>query len=142
MTCGGAARASRHVGEKCVALPGRRLSGYPQIVDTQQGWATSPPDKDDSLEVIRTRPHELAHEFARFVVDPDAIVSIDRLTDLQGIMRSLSCFRGGIIGDADHDFVGVDVVRGSIEGGLGLLPTYLLQNTGVEEHTGASFGGP
>lgn len=94
----------------------------------------------DSLEVIRTHRNELAHELARFVVDPDANVSVDRLTDLQGIMRSLDRFWGGITVDTNPDFDGVDVDRGSIVSGSGLLLAYLLQIAGVEEQTGASFG--
>ena len=86
----------------------------------------------DSLDSIRSHRHELAHELARFIVDPDADVSVDRLTELQGFMRSLDRFWGGINVDTDPDFAGVDVDRDDIVSGSGALLTYLLQIAGVE----------
>jgi len=82
-------------------------------------------DQADSLDAIRSHRHELAHELARFIVDPDADVSVDRLTELQSIMRSLDRFWGGINVDTNPDFDGVDVDRDNIVSGSGALLTDL-----------------
>lgn len=78
--------------------------------------------------------------FARFIVDPDADVSVDRLTELQGIMRSLDRFWGGINIDTNPDFDGADVDRDNIVSGSGALLTYLLQIAGVEASPDAAAG--
>ncbi len=97
-------------------------------------------DQADSLDAIRSHRHELAHELARFIVDPDADVSVDRLTELQGIMRSLDRFWGGINIDTNPDFDGADVDRDNIVSGSGALLTYLLQIAGVEASPDAAAG--
>ncbi|MGN6199927.1 hypothetical protein [Humibacter sp.] len=97
-------------------------------------------DQAESLDAIRSHRHELAHELARFVVDPDADVSVDRLKKLQGIMRSLDRFWGGIDVDTNPDFDGVDVGRDNIVSGSGALLTYLLQIAGVEVTPDAAAG--
>lgn len=104
----------------------------------QMGGLT--PDQADALEAIRSHRHEIAHEFARFIVDPDADVSIDRLTELQGVMRSLDRFWGGISVDTNPDFDGVDVDRDIIVSGSGALLEYLLQIAGVEASPDISTG--
>ncbi|BAJ73211.1 helicase subunit of the DNA excision repair complex [Microbacterium testaceum StLB037] len=86
----------------------------------------------DALEAIRSHRHEIAHELARFIVDPDADVSVDRLAELQEIMRSLDRFWGGVNVDTNPDFDGVDLDRDHIVSGSGALLTYLLQIAGVE----------
>jgi hypothetical protein len=97
-------------------------------------------DQADSLDAIRSHRHELAHELARFIVDPDADVSVDRLTEMQGIMRSLDRFWGGINVDTNPDFDGADVDRDNIVSGSGALLTYLLQIAGVEASYDAAAG--
>lgn len=97
-------------------------------------------DQADSLDAIRSHRHEIAHELARFIVDPDADVSVDRLTELQGIMRSLDRFWGGINVDTNPDFDGVDVDCDDIVSGSGALLTYLLQIAGVEATPDAATG--
>ncbi|GAB6857926.1 hypothetical protein [Microbacterium xylanilyticum] len=86
-----------------------------------------------SLDAIRAHRHSVAHELARFLVDPDADVSVERLTELQGIMRSLDRFWGGISAEIDPDFDGVELDRDNIVSGSGALLTYLLQIAGVED---------
>lgn len=97
-------------------------------------------DQADALEAIRSHRHEIAHELARFIVDPDADVSVDRLAELQGIMRSLDRFWGGINVDTNPDFDGIDVDRDNIVSGSGALLTYLLQIAGVEASPDVSMG--
>lgn len=97
-------------------------------------------DQADSLEAIRSHPHELAHELARFIVDPDADISVERLTEPQGIMRSLDRFWGGINIDTNPDFDGANVDRDNIVSGSGALLTYLLQIAGVEASSDAAAG--
>lgn len=99
-------------------------------------------DQADSLGVIRSHRHELAHELARFMVDPGADVSVDRLAELQAIMRALDRFWGGINVDIDPDYDGVEVDRDSIVSGAGALFSYLLQIAGVEASSDTAAGEP
>lgn len=99
-------------------------------------------EQADALDAIRSHRHEIAHELPRFLVDPDADVSIERLVELRGIMRSLDRFWGGIDVDVNPDFEGVDVDRDNIVSGSGALLAYLLQIAGVEADPDAAAEEP
>lgn len=78
-----------------------------------------------AIETIRERRHEIAHELARPLIDPDAEVSAVRLEELHGIMRSLDAFFGGLAVDSDPQFDDVDVDSEEIVSGSGMLLNYL-----------------
>ena len=84
-------------------------------------------EQASSLDDIYAHRHEIAHELAKFLVDPDAEVSLEKLQQLYGIMRSLDRFWGGINVDTNPDFDGVEVDYDNIKSGSGLLLEYLLQ---------------
>jgi len=86
----------------------------------------------DAFDAIRAHRHEIAHDLVRFLVDPAFEVSVERLTELYGITRSLDRFWGGVSVDVDPDFDGVDVDRDSIVGGASLLLAHLFRIAGLE----------
>ena len=86
-----------------------------------------------ALDSSREHRHEVAHELARFLVDVDADVDVERLRTLHGIMRSLDRFWGSIEVDIDPDFDGVEVDRDHIRSGSGALFEYLMQVAGLGE---------
>jgi hypothetical protein len=86
----------------------------------------------DSLTDIREHRHEIAHELARLLVDPDAEVSADKLGDLYGISRSLDRLWGEYEVNIDSDFDCVDVDYDGVRSGTGALLEYLAQLAGVD----------
>lgn len=81
----------------------------------------------NQLEAIRTHRHEVAHDLARLLVDPEAHVDVDKLSALIEIMHDLDRFWGGIEIETSGEFEVDDVDYEGIRGGSGLLMDYLGQ---------------
>lgn len=87
----------------------------------------------EAFDSIRDHRHEVAHELARLLVDPDADVDVEHLRALHGIMRSLDQFWGSIEVDINPDFLGAEVDRDTIRSGSGALLEYLVHLAGLNE---------
>jgi hypothetical protein len=86
----------------------------------------------DILNSVRSHRHEVAHELARFLVDPDADVNVELLSALHRVMRALDRFWGSIEIDVNPDLDGREVNPEDIHSGSRLLFDYLLQISGVD----------
>jgi hypothetical protein len=84
------------------------------------------------LELVRTHRHEVAHELARMLIDPDVEINVELLLKLHGIMRALDRFWISIEVDANPDFDRQEVNLDSARSGSGLLFDYLLDLCEVE----------
>lgn len=85
------------------------------------------------LDDIYAHRNEVAHELAKFLVDPDVEISVRNLQALRGIMRSLDRFWGSINADTNPEFDDVEVDYDNIQSGGGILLDYLLQLSGIGE---------
>jgi len=91
----------------------------------------------EAFEGVRRHRHEVAHELARFIADPEADVDLDRLRDLRDCCRSLDRFFGAFEVAANPEFDNVDVDLDAVRSGTTLLLGYLFELAGLDDHPGA-----
>jgi len=120
------------------AYDGRRSAEYERVVltlgrnpfEASVRWLVREEvlseDQASSLDDIYAHRHQLAHELARFLVDPERDVNIAHLRQLQEIMRALDNFWGRIDAETSGDYDAADLEDSEMHSGSGLLFDYLL----------------
>jgi hypothetical protein len=73
----------------------------------------------------------VAHELAKYLVDPDFEIRIDLLTEAVGCIRSLKQFWGSIEVDSDPEFDGREILPEDIRSGTYVLMEHLLEVIGL-----------
>ncbi len=91
----------------------------------------------ETLNDVREHRSALAHELARFLVDPDVEVDLKLLAALRGIMKSLDRFWGSIEVDINPDLDGQrdEIDYDGIKSGGGLILDYVCTLAGLEDNT-------
>jgi len=87
----------------------------------------------EAFEAVRKHRHEIAHELARFIADPEAEVNLDRLRDLRDCLRSLDRYFGAFAVEGDPPFDGFVINVDEIRSGTMLLLGYLFELAGVDD---------
>jgi hypothetical protein len=82
------------------------------------------------LESVYQHRNEVAHELAKYLVDPDFEIRMDLLTEAVGCIRSLGQFWGSIEVDSDPEFDGREILPEDIRSGTYVLMEHLLEVIG------------
>ncbi|WP_432510658.1 hypothetical protein [Kineococcus sp. SYSU DK001] len=97
----------------------------------QQGALTA--EQVEAFEAVRKHRHEVAHELARFVVDPEADIDLDRLRDLRDCLRSLDRYIESLAMEANPNFDGAIVNNDEVRIGTMLLLDDLFELAELDE---------
>jgi hypothetical protein len=100
------------------------------IFDASTAWLVDlealTQDDVSLLREIRAHRNDIAHEMAKYLVDPGQDVSVDLLLRARGIIQRLGQFWGQIDVDINPQFDDQDVAREEIKSGQSLLFDYVL----------------
>jgi hypothetical protein len=89
-------------------------------------------DDVELLRRVREHRNEVAHELAKFLVDPSADVSIELLFEVRDVLQRLGQFWGRIVVDTNEEFDGQEVAPEDIRSGTSLLFDFILSLTTLE----------
>lgn len=114
----------------------RVVPGSVTIFDASVDWLVELEalTAEDVELLCRVRDHrnEVAHELARYLVDPSFDVNVELLFEVRGIIRRLGQFWGRIVVDTNDDFDGQEIAPEDIRSGTSLLFDYILSLTTIE----------
>jgi hypothetical protein len=100
------------------------------IFDASAAWLVEmealTQDDVSLLKDIRAHRNDIAHEMAKYLVDPEEDVSVDLLLRARGIIKRLGQFWGQIDVDTNPQFDGQEVAPEDIHSGQSLLFDYVL----------------
>jgi hypothetical protein len=83
------------------------------------------------LESVYQHRHEVAHELAKYLVDPDFEIRMDLLTEAVECIRSLGQFWGSNEVDSDPEFDGREIRPEDIRSGSYVLMEHLVEVIGL-----------
>jgi hypothetical protein len=119
----------QHVASKVV-------KGSVTIFDASVAWLVEMEalTSDDVKLLRRVREHrnEVAHELAKYLVDPSADVSIELLFEVRDVIRRLGQFWGRIAVATNKEFDGQEIAPEDIRSGSSLLFDFILSLTNLE----------
>jgi len=105
------------------------------IFDASTSWLVEmeaiTQDDVSLLREIRAHRNGIAHEMAKYLVDPEEDVSVDLLLRARGIIQRLGQFWGQIDVDTNPQFDDQDVAPEDIRSGQSLLFDYVLSLVAV-----------
>lgn len=104
--------------------------GSPTIFDVSAEWLVGMEALTESdvelLQAIREHRNDVAHELAKYLVDPKYAVNVDLLLQARDVIQRLGQFWGQITVDTDPSFDGREVAPEDIRSGQSLLFDYVL----------------
>jgi hypothetical protein len=108
----------------------RVTSRAPRLFDASVQWLVEANaltvDQASRLKDLRGYRNSVAHELAKYLVDPDLDIDLSKLEAMRDVVGSLGRFWGQIEVDTNPDFDGQDVEPQDIKSGYMLLFDFVI----------------